>query len=148
MLNVRGFKVFDSLHNLSVAPEETNIEESCLEESSVEPDQDDDSIRVKIADLGNACWVVSVAEENSDEKVVASSETSLHFDFIFHLHKEMLFDCCKTDVAQMMACWPESKLFHVLPFHSKQRLISYQTFIKYLFAFYMILVYVSITELK
>lgn len=47
----------ESLPEEKVAPEETNIAESCLEESSVEPDQDDDSIRVKIADLGNACWV-------------------------------------------------------------------------------------------
>lgn len=44
--------------DVSVVPEESCIEESCLEESSVEPEQDDDSIRVKIADLGNACWVV------------------------------------------------------------------------------------------
>ena len=50
---------FDLLYCLSVAPEGTSNEESCLEECSVEPEQDDDSIRVKIADLGNACWVVS-----------------------------------------------------------------------------------------
>ena len=41
--------------------EESCVEESCLEERSVEAEQDDDddAIRVKIADLGNACWVVS-----------------------------------------------------------------------------------------
>ena len=41
----------------SVSAEEN--EENCVEESSTEPEHDDDSIRVKIADLGNACWVVS-----------------------------------------------------------------------------------------
>lgn len=46
---------------LLVAPEESCIEDSCQcpEECSAEPEQDDDSIRVKIADLGNACWTVS-----------------------------------------------------------------------------------------
>ncbi|KAJ7376067.1 SRSF protein kinase 3 [Desmophyllum pertusum] len=35
------------------------LRKSCLEERSVEAEQDDDddAIRVKIADLGNACWV-------------------------------------------------------------------------------------------
>ena len=34
-------------------------EENCVEENHAEPDHSDDSVRVKIADLGNACWVVS-----------------------------------------------------------------------------------------
>ena len=34
-------------------------EENCVEENHTEPDHSDDSVRVKIADLGNACWVVS-----------------------------------------------------------------------------------------
>lgn len=34
-------------------------EENCVEESITELDHNDDCIRVKIADLGNACWVVS-----------------------------------------------------------------------------------------
>ena len=42
---------------LSISAEEN--EENCVEESITEPEHDDDSIRVKIADLGNACWVVS-----------------------------------------------------------------------------------------
>ena len=34
-------------------------EENCVEENHTELDHSDDSVRVKIADLGNACWVVS-----------------------------------------------------------------------------------------
>ena len=34
-------------------------EENCVEQNHAEPDHSDDSVRVKIADLGNACWVVS-----------------------------------------------------------------------------------------
>ena len=34
-------------------------EENCVEENHTEADHSDDSVRVKIADLGNACWVVS-----------------------------------------------------------------------------------------
>ena len=45
------------IHFPSVSGEEN--EENCVEESITEPEHDDDSIRVKIADLGNACWVVS-----------------------------------------------------------------------------------------
>ena len=45
------------IHFPSVSGEEN--EENCVEESITEPEHDDDSVRVKIADLGNACWVVS-----------------------------------------------------------------------------------------
>ena len=34
-------------------------EENCVEENHTGADHSDDSVRVKIADLGNACWVVS-----------------------------------------------------------------------------------------
>ncbi|KAJ7376060.1 hypothetical protein OS493_037167 [Desmophyllum pertusum] len=47
------------MESLPEQKEESCVEESCLEERSVEAEQDDDddAIRVKIADLGNACWV-------------------------------------------------------------------------------------------
>jgi len=41
----------------SIPEQKVTPEENCVEESSTEPEKDDDSIRVKIADLGNACWV-------------------------------------------------------------------------------------------
>lgn len=42
------------------APEESCVGEICPEEIVTEPEEDEDSIRVKIADLGNACWIVSI----------------------------------------------------------------------------------------
>ena len=44
----------------SAAPEESCVGEICPEEIVTEPEEDEDSIRVKIADLGNACWIVSI----------------------------------------------------------------------------------------
>lgn len=41
-------------------PEESCVGEICPEEIVTEPEEDEDSIRVKIADLGNACWIVSI----------------------------------------------------------------------------------------
>ena len=42
------------------APEESCVGEICPEAIFTEPEEDEDSIRVKIADLGNACWIVSI----------------------------------------------------------------------------------------
>ena len=98
------------------------MEESCLEESSVEPEQDDDSIRVKIADLGNACWVVSVERDDSYETFVLTSATSDHLtSYELHLHEETISNHHITDVAQVTICWPGCKNFActAFPFHEK-----------------------------
>ena len=64
-------------HRFSVAADEN--EENCVEESITEPDHNDDCIRVKIADLGNACWVVSNNNPNycNSSFVLSSLTTSL-----------------------------------------------------------------------
>ena len=100
------------------------MEESCLEESSVEPEQDDDSIRVKIADLGNACWVVSVKRDNLYETFVLTSATSHHltsYELPQHLHEETIFNHHITVMAQVTICWPGCKNFActALPFREK-----------------------------
>lgn len=41
----------------SIPEQKETAEENCLEENHTEADHSDDSVRVKIADLGNACWV-------------------------------------------------------------------------------------------
>ena len=54
-------------------------EENCVEENHTELDHSDDSVRVKIADLGNACWVVSHVNwpENSPFSYLTPSSSSL-----------------------------------------------------------------------
>lgn len=47
----------ESLPEEKAAPEESCVGEICPEEIVTEPEEDEDSIRVKIADLGNACWI-------------------------------------------------------------------------------------------
>lgn len=60
---------------------------------------------MKIADLGNACWVVSVEKENSDEKIVQSCEI-LQCLISFLVYIKRHFDCRRTSVAHMTTCWP------------------------------------------
>ena len=47
------------IYHFSETAEENCVEENCVEENHTGADHSDDSVRVKIADLGNACWVVS-----------------------------------------------------------------------------------------
>ena len=54
-------------------------EENCLEENHTEADHSDDSVRVKIADLGNACWVVSSC------KLARKTASFLILDHLLHL---------------------------------------------------------------
>ena len=54
-------------------------EENCVEENHTEADHSDDSVRVKIADLGNACWVVSSC------KLARKTASFLILDHLLHL---------------------------------------------------------------
>ncbi|XP_022795163.1 SRSF protein kinase 3-like isoform X2 [Stylophora pistillata] len=47
----------ESLPEEKAAPGESCVDEICPEEVAAELEEDDDSIKVKIADLGNACWI-------------------------------------------------------------------------------------------
>lgn len=47
----------ESLPEEKAAPGESCADEICPEEIAAELEEDDDSIKVKIADLGNACWI-------------------------------------------------------------------------------------------
>lgn len=57
---IGDYYILPVVYFFSAAPEESCVGEICPEEIVTEPEEDEDSIRVKIADLGNACWIVSI----------------------------------------------------------------------------------------